>query len=227
MVKGRRRWAALLLSAGIVGCNELAGIRGGVFDPCVEDAGDPVCVTSSSGSSSGSASATSSGAGGFRASCGNGALDPDEECDDKNATDGDGCTQCKVDCTEPGAFKNGSTAHCYWMPTETMSFFKGSVICQASPGGQLAAVTSAVERGFLALHLSGPVWIGAHALGNSGKLAWMDGEPWSYVEWADGQPSEGSKDLCVELVAGTLLFGTDDCALGHPVLCERAPVFAP
>ena len=235
VTRSRERLFALAIGAQMLGCNALAGIREGVFDPCVEDAGDPVCVTgagsstsSSSSASSGggegtSASATSSGAGGGRAKCGDGNLDVGEECDDENTIAGDGCTSCKVDCAEAKAFKSPADAHCYWPLPDATSFFKSSVMCQSSLGGQLATVTSQAELALIASHLGGPVWIGASALGPTGTLAWLDGEPWDYVVWGPGEPSQGSKDACVLLEGEPLRFGMSDCILLRKGLCERVP----
>lgn len=226
MVKLRIPVAAAMILTAMVGCNGLAGIREGIFDPCLQDAGDPACsapgTTAASGSGSGSASATTGGAGGFRSSCGNGVVDSGEECDDKSLA-GHGCTQCKVDCAEPGAFKDATTSHCYWVPPEEMSFFKGSVICQSSPGGRLATVTSASELGVIATHIVGPVWIGASALGPTGELSWLDGEPWGYAAWAPEEPSLGGKNLCLMLGGSPALFAMDDCAQARAALCERGP----
>lgn len=235
MVKSRERWLALAFGAEMLGCNAIAGIREGVFDPCVEDAGDPVCAPDGEGASSSSTSgggspsvgATSSGTGGGRAKCGDGKLDIGEECDDKNTVANDGCTGCKVDCAELKAFKDASSSHCYWPLTGAMSFFKSSVMCQSSPGGQLATVTSDAELELIASHLGGPVWIGASALGPTGKLAWLDGEPWDYVPWGPGEPSKDSKDLCLLLEGEPLRFGMSDCALPKRSLCERAPLVTP
>jgi hypothetical protein len=214
----------------MAGCNGLAGIRDGIFDPCVQDAGDPVCLaseatassTSSSSEGTGGSRATTGGSGGFRSSCGNGVVEPGEECDDGSPTT-HGCTHCKVDCGEPGAFKDPATAHCYWVPAEEMSFFKSSVMCQSSTGGRLATVTSAAELAQIATHVTGPAWIGASALGPTGELQWLDEEPWSFVAWGPGEPSLGNKDLCVALVGTPLLFGMDDCALTRASVCERTP----
>ncbi len=118
------------LCAGLVGCNELAGIRLGVINRYVEDAGDPLCDAGAPNLSSGSAGATTGGAGGSRVLCGNGALDQGEECDDGNLAAGDGCTQCSVDCDEPGAFKVPASAHCYWALPKAMSFFESRVKCE-------------------------------------------------------------------------------------------------
>jgi cysteine-rich repeat protein len=239
VTRSRERLLALAIGSEILGCNALAGIREGVFDPCVEDAGDPLCVnegasasssssSSSSTSSSGgvSASASTSGTGGGRAKCGDGKLDDGEECDDKNTTADDGCTGCKVDCTEAKAFKDPSSAHCYWS-LDAMSFFKGSVMCQSFPGGQLATVTSEAELALIASHLGGPAWVGASALGPTGMLAWLDGEPWGYVLWGPGEPSKESKDLCLLLEGEPLRFGMSDCTLAQGPLCERAPRVKP
>lgn len=223
MVKGTIRWAAPVIFAAFLGCNGLAGIREGIFDPCLQDAGDPACLAAgTTASSSSSSAATKGGAGGGRSSCGNGVIDPGEECDDNSPTP-HGCTQCKVDCGEPGAFKDPATAHCYWVPPDEMSFFKSSVICQSSIGGRLATVTSASELAMIAAHVKGPLWIGASALGPTGELAWLDQEPWSFVDWAPGEPSPKSKDLCLALVGSPLLFAMDDCAVTLASVCERGP----
>ena len=223
MVKRAWRWSAPVILAAVAGCNGLAGIREGVFDPCLQDAGDPACLASTSAaSSSASGGATTGGAGASRATCGNGVVDPDEECDDDSPTS-HGCTGCKVPCGEKGAFKDPTTAHCYWVPAEEMSFFKSSVICQASIGGRLATVTSAPELAMIATHVTGPAWIGGSALGPTGELQWLDEEPWSFVDWAPGEPSLGSKDLCLALGGEPLLFAMDDCAQTRAAVCERAP----
>ena len=227
MVKVRILVTAAMILATVVGCNGLAGIREGIFDPCVQDASDPVCsatgttATSGSGSASASASATSGGTGGFRATCGNGVVDSGEECDEE--VNGRGCTQCKVDCAELGAFNDPTTSHCYWVPAEEMNFFKSSVICQSSPGGRLATVTSASELGVIATHVVGAAWIGASAYGPTGELSWLDGEPWGYAPWAPEEPSLGGLNLCLMLGGSPALFAMDDCAQVRASLCERGP----
>ena len=229
----RPRWAALAISAGIAGCNSLAGIREAVFDPCLEDAGDALCAagdpgatSSTSTSSSGSAGASTGGAGGSRAICGNGVLDPGEECDDGSTVDGDGCTQCQVDCDEPGAFKVAATAHCYWVSPKALSFFESSVRCQYQ-GGKLASVTSPLELQQLDPKVSGPLWIGASALAPAGAFHWLDGEPWAYAPWSAGVPDVMDKDLCVLLDGEPLLFGAKECTQARKALCERAPAIGP
>lgn len=224
MVMRSWRWIAPAILVAMAGCNELAGIRGGIFDPCLEDASDAVCATATSASSSssgGSESATTGGAGGFRSSCGDGVIDPGEECDDEGST-AHGCTHCVVDCSEPGGFKDPATSHCYWISEASGSFFVSNVTCELSAGGRLATVTSAAELAVIASHLEGSAWIGASELGG-GHLAWLDGEPWSYVAWAPGEPTLGGKNLCVKLAGPPALFAMDDCAQPRAALCERGP----
>ena len=223
----KRGWAVVALCAGLVGCNELAGIRLGVFNPCVEDAGDPVCDAGEpTTSSSGSAGATTGGGGGSPALCGNGAIEQGEECDDGNLAAGDGCTQCSVDCDEPGAFKVAASAHCYWVLPKVMSFYESSVKCQYQ-GAHLASVTSAPELSHIDSGVSGPVWIGASALVTTGTFQWLDGEPWSFEAWSGPKPQVKDKDLCVVLEGEPLLFGANDCALLRKALCERVPAVGP
>ena len=232
MVKGKERLALVTIAAGMIGCNALARIREGVFDPCVDDAGDVACspLESSSSSSGGggtSTSVTSSGAGGSRSGCGDGLLDPGEQCDDKNTTDDDGCTKCKVDCDEPKSFKDPKSYHCFWVLTEKMSFFESSVMCKSSAGGRLATVTLEQELKVIDAHASGPVWIGASDLGPTGTLAWLDGAPWELVPWGPGEPSHGGKDHCVLLEGEPLRFGMSDCDLAQKALCERPALVSP
>ena len=218
MVKRCVSWAIPMILWALTGCNGLAGIREGILDPCFQDAGDPACLTSTV---SGNSSATTGGAVGFRSRCGNGVVDPGEECDDKTSAE-QGCKQCMVDCSEPGAFKDPATFHCYWPVLAELSFSKSSVNCQSFPGGGLATVTSASELGEIANHVTGPMWIGG-MVGSNGELIWLDHEPWSFHPWAVGEPSGGSKDLCLALGGAPLLFAMDDCELTRASLCERAP----
>ncbi len=230
MVMSRERLAMLTIGVGMLGCNALAGIHEAVLDACVEDAGHPDCVpggNSSSSSGGGSThAAASSGAGVALPTCGNGLLDSGEECDDKNTIGGDGCTDCKVDCTEPDAIRNEETFHCYWVLPEERSFFESIKACKLFQGGQLAAVTSQHELDLINSEFGGPVWIGASDL-EQGTLAWLDKEPWEFKSWAPGEPSDGDKDHCVELEGEPLLFGLNDCSLTERALCERGPIITP
>jgi cysteine-rich repeat protein len=230
MVKSRERLAMLTIAAGMLGCNALAGIHEAVLDACVEDAGHPGCVSgansSSSGGGSAHAGATGSGGGGAHPKCGNGLLDPGEECDDKNMNGGDGCTDCKVDCTEPDAVRDEKTFHCYWVLSVERSFLESIKACKLYQGGQLATVTSQPELDLINSKPGGSVWIGASDF-NQGILAWLDKEPWDFESWAPGEPSDGFNDHCVMLEGEPLLFGLSDCNLTQKALCERAPVVTP
>lgn len=226
----RERLVMLTIGVGMLGCNALAGIQEAVLDVCVEDAGHPGCMPGGHSSSSGGlnphAGATSSGSGGAGRTCGNGLLDSGEECDDKNTKGDDGCTDCKVDCTELDSIRDEKTFHCYWVLSEERSFSGSIKACKLSEGGQLAAVTSQSELDLINSEFGGPVWIGASDLGQ-GTLAWLDEEPWDFKSWAPGEPSDGSKDHCVELEGEPLLFGLSDCNLTERALCERGPLITP
>jgi cysteine-rich repeat protein len=227
MVSCRVKWTALAIGAGIVGCNSLAGIRPGVYDACIEDAGNPGCTPPPPDASTGSLSATTGGAGGAPASCGNGVLEPGEECDDGNALVDDGCTQCSIDCDEPGAFKAPESAHCYWVLPKPMSFFESSVKCQYQ-GGYLASVTSSSELALIdSAGVNRPVWLGASALAPNGTFRWLDGEPWVFAPWSGSKPEVTGKDLCVVVTGEPLTFEANECALARKGLCERGPVVAP
>ncbi len=67
--------------------------------------------------------------------------------------------------------------------------------------GYLATVTSAAENDFLASQFQSslptdvPAWIGLEDDGRIGDWTWVTGEPFSYSNWADGEPNNpGSED---------------------------------
>ncbi len=67
--------------------------------------------------------------------------------------------------------------------------------------GYLATVTSAAENDFLASQFQSslptdvPAWIGLEDDGRIGDWTWVTGEPFSYSNWADGEPNNpGTED---------------------------------
>jgi cysteine-rich repeat protein len=92
--------------------------------------------------------------------CGNGTVDPGEQCDDSNNTTGDGCTLCKFDekCSEPeapdstGASPKKAPAGC-----ATMNYFPAALssggdndwyCVQAAPGQVITSQTYTGAPGF-------------------------------------------------------------------------------
>jgi len=245
--------AACVICAG---CNEFAGNHEAVLDPCALAA--ERCEETSAGSTTGQggqggqgASAASSAAtttsvsgaavtsvnastGASTASgtnawvCGDGIINPGEECDDHNATPNDGCTGCIVDCVGPGAFKDPALHHCYGLVTIKLDFAQANAVCKLA-GAHLAAVTTSAELALVAPHLDkkAATWIGGSDSAKEGTFTWTDGEPWSYAPWVPGAPSMSPTSDCVAIDGAKGGFDDQDCNKKLVALCERGPAGAP
>lgn len=207
--------AALLLC----GCNAIAGIHEGIFDPCVE----PNTCGGSSGEDAGSSGGPPPSDAGPE-TCGNGVIDPGEECDDANDAPFDGCRHCVVECNGLGAFKDPTTHHCYRLNNLKSDFATATVFC-ASGGSTLAAITSAEELAAVTPHLAGEVWLGASELAMTGVYTWADGEPWGFAPWRPGEPDGAFlNQACIKLVIPPPMgFADEDCTKKLAFLCERTP----
>jgi cysteine-rich repeat protein len=239
---------AALLGASGAGCNELAGIRAAVLDPCAfmdescASAGDSgaggstatatastsATAADSTGAGSGVSVAASSGAGmrtgaGMSGGmCGDGIVSAGEECDDHNATPHDGCTACVVDCSGSGTFKDPARHHCYRLVTSRMTFAQALASC-ALAGEHLAAITTGAEFALVEAHVDAKMeaWIGGNDMLKEGTFVWTDGEPWGYAPWVAGAPSKSPNRDCVALDAEDGGFNDEDCNKKLVALCER------
>lgn len=153
--------------------------------------------------------------------CGDRIIQANEECDDGNATEGDGCFGCEVICP-PGEIKEPRSLHCYRIVTvgpSQKSWDDAEFDCDVN-GAKLAAIDTPGEIAFLGPHLTGSVWIGGRV--DAGAFAWMSGEPWCFTAWAGGQPSTNPDDGC-------LAIGEDGkwtaaaCTGEKGYVCERPP----
>lgn len=74
-------------------------------------------------------------------------------------------------------------------------------------GGHLVTLTSAQEEEFVKKNVSGDtdIWLGATK--QNGKWSWCTGEAFSYTNWHEGEPSNGSNENYLELWEGYW----DDC----------------
>jgi len=221
MVKPIWRTAMLTLTAVATGCNVIVGIDEGSLDPCVVPGAEAECDASSAGGAGGH----SAGAGGEGAHvCGNGIIEPNEECDDKNSIPLDGCTNCVVDCGVSNAFKAPMTHHCYlYFKDATRTWNQANDICQAF-GGYLATITSSSELVVVGLYVSGDPWIGASDRDQEGAFVWVNDEPWGYSPWKTSEaPADDARD-CVKLVGSPpAYFDDEDCNQKRPFVCEVSP----
>jgi hypothetical protein len=107
---------------------------------------------------------------------------------------------CVCPASPPTGFKCFSdNCHLYRNITQTgISFEDAHAGATAIPGGYLVTITSEKEDQFVASLLGNDPnvvrWIGAQqALRQSSPSegwSWLDGEPWSYVNWQEGEPND-------------------------------------
>ena len=91
--------------------------QGGGGGTSASGGGSPSASVGTGGGLGGSGGATSSsvssGGSGGSSLCGNGTVDPGEQCDDGNTIDGDGCnTDCRFSCVDPSADCAGDAGEC-------------------------------------------------------------------------------------------------------------------
>jgi len=177
------------------------------------------------------ASGGTGGTGGLGA-CGDGLLDPNEECDDANDVDADGCTACVVDCNDVGtvvAAKHPTTFHCYlYEVVATVVWDDSRQACQ-DQGGDLATVTSGEEAAFIKQSFDGAtmdhVWVGLNDIAVEGTFEWIGGEPVSYTEWIAGEPNDTNMlEDCTEVRPTGWNDRNCDALLAY--LCEIDPIVA-
>jgi cysteine-rich repeat protein len=136
--------------------------------------------------------------------CGNTIAEGSEECDDGNDDDDDGCrNDCKVDCGRfDGAKEDDATHHCYWVHSGLLddTSFSGAVDKCQNDGGHLVTVSSDAENAFVRGVHDQDKWIGARddrgqKDTGAGTYAWITGEPFTYTNWAGGEPN-AAKFMC-------------------------------
>ena len=168
---------------------------------------------------------------GVGATCGDGARDPWEQCDDGNTDEGDGCSSsCRTGtCHPPHAL--GPGGHCY-------SFNGGDSWTDARDacrgwGGDLVTIDSVHENAWIAFmrNLGTSHWIGYNDRGGpfeEGDFRWS-GPGSDYENWAGGEPNDaggwGAEDCAI-------IYGADsggnvgrwndvDCGRTTRYICER------
>lgn len=162
------------------------------------------------------------GTGGTPGVCGDGAVDPGEQCDDANDTGGDGCEGCLVVCDD--GYVDPETFHCYAAGSEPRSRADAASECAAwLPGATLVAVSSPDELEAIRDDVPFPVapawkWLGATHDGRSWH--WDNGEPW----WSpEGDPSGSTETPYVSFQQAISVWSAvGDNYAAHPI-CEWAP----
>lgn len=217
--------------------------------------GDSSSSTGDSSSSTGGTSSTGT-AGGTGGSvgpvCGDGQLDAGEECDDGNVADGDGCSQCKVDCGCPGCaagtlctgcgqdptdlfYKDPASKHCYlyggtvkpWIDARAACIAWGGDLAGFSAAPELTAiVASGVVTPFAMGDMNARCWTGANDQAIEGVFEWVNGEPWQAApagpSWAAGEPGGAYTGDCGVIAADNTMRDRDCLDTLH-YLCEQFP----
>ncbi len=170
--------------------------------------------------------------------CGNGVIEGTEECDDGNATPGDSCVSCKVNCSTEGssasdhdAYLRPTTNHCYLRVYDpNKSWDNAQAECLAW-GGQLAGLSTLEELADLQDFIGGVTedfWIGGNDKAVDGSFQWINGEQWIYTNqqapWdkpsGPDEPNGGTNENCVEIYNNGKLNDVS-CDIGNNYLCER------
>jgi cysteine-rich repeat protein len=180
-------------------------------------------VASTSGlAGAGGSEAATGGTGGSTGGCGDGLVSALEECDDANAIEGDGCSDCAIEC-DASSVKEPTTGHCYRLFVGAVTQPVAEANCQAWGGAvdlaHLASLGSQSENGFVAPLISGNTWIGADDFG--GAWAWIDGTAFAFENWQAGEPNFPGTEHCMFADAEAKWHDHDCGDLRSAYLCER------
>jgi len=134
--------------------------------------------------------------------CGNGILEAGEQCDDSGHAGQDGCdATCKVVCSHFGSGTAESEDHHCYNGYDAADFEGGQADC-VKRGGHLATISSAAENKIARTFVNNSKWLGgledvSSAAKGTGDYTWLTGEPFTYTNWAQGEPNQ-AKVRCAE-----------------------------
>uniref|UniRef100_A0A914DKZ0 C-type lectin domain-containing protein n=1 Tax=Acrobeloides nanus TaxID=290746 RepID=A0A914DKZ0_9BILA len=112
---------------------------------------------------------------------------------------------------------------CYKFFGAPTDFLSANITCQII-GGNLASINSAFINEFISQTLKDSLadptiktWIGGTKIGST--WTWIDGNPFSYKNWAKGQPSSGN---CASIDPSQSVSNwySNDCQTNMPYICE-------
>jgi hypothetical protein len=134
-------------------------------------------------------------------------------------------------CTEGNArVEDPASGACYILFRAARDWLAAQAAC-AELGGHLATATSLSENELMSQIVPGnlDVWIGATDEVTEDAFVWVNGEPFVFDHWRQGEPNNGGDDgeNCAVAegdnnVAGEgCLWDDRPCEDGRPFLCER------
>jgi cysteine-rich repeat protein len=152
--------------------------------------------------------------------CGNGVIEPTEDCDDANTTTGDGCSATCFFETCVMSSSNGSN---YAFCADLHTAHEGRALCQGY-SGTLVVPESASEDQWIrstALGVAGQTyWIGIDDEQKDGSFVKPDGSPVTFFAWAAGQPNGGNSQSCVIMNTASAGWNDRACSEAHGVICR-------
>lgn len=132
------------------------------------------------------------------------------------------------DCPSNREWRSGPP-YCYYASSPTgegLNSWQGAENWCRSQGGHLASITSSNEaqiiRGVVDTAVAS-YWIGLSQT-STGVYQWVDGQPYGYVNWKEGQPNnQNGEESCVQIDTTTGNKWQDrNCGIGFPFICKRA-----
>jgi len=155
-------------------------------------------------------------------SCGDGTIDPSEECD-PGATSSAACVSCKVVCSGSFEHEDAITHHCYLYDGSVLRWNDAQASCKAW-GGDLAAVGSGPEYSFMLSFVSKATWIGANDVAVEGTFMWTTQEPFVFTSWDTGDPQDTNHSVNCVSIGSALTWQDRPCGSTQCSVCERAPL---
>lgn len=141
------------------------------------------------------------------------------------AVQGEAGAWAAADCDERRGFvceRTGWTvsprdAHAYRHFIERVTFHEADAACKAA-GAHLVTFADATEQDFVGARFPGTVWIGAVVDEKTGQFGWSTGEPFTYKDFAPGEPNIRSH-RCLALEVDRRWYDRR-CADRHGFICE-------
>lgn len=155
-------------------------------------------------------------------SCGNGELDPGEQCDDGNRAHWDGCDRdCMLEELPDGCVELETERSYYTFVCNNPSNWPDAQESCESFGGNLVTIESEEDGQWLARQGRGG-WIGMNDTRVEGEWRWV-GRDSDYRNWNDNEPNDwGSGEDCAELL-GNGKWNDASCGGNRVFFCERGP----
>jgi hypothetical protein len=156
--------------------------------------------------------------------CGNGRVEPGEECDAPGATCTASC-MTKRACTEPGAVSSPVNGHCYIPVNQSLNYSQALVSCPT--GTHLATLgdISESESGLSAVsYLPADAWIALRAPSTLGVYQWEAASSETFLSrryhgFSGAEPNENSTPNCARET--TIGWRDVPCSNTYDILCER------